>query len=297
MMLLGIIWGFQYAMAKLVSEAGIPVIGGLFTVHEILVIAFLGYLLVRRRAFAMTWRRLGFFFAVALFGTLGELGAELLVAEHISAGELTLIISLMPVIVLLLALLLRSETLNSRVFFGLAIGGASALSIVISSTHGDSTSDVSWLLAAFLVPFTAAVALVLMTKYWPHGLDSVQVTAGILVAGTAMLAPITLWSGDPVGFNWNWDSSDWALLGFTLALAADYYIMALLARLSGAVFTSCSDFVAICAGIGWGYVFFEETPGMWAIIAACLCIAALMVVAAGTAKGYSVTRVSHQGED
>ena len=64
--------------------------------------------------------------------------------------------------------------------------------------------------------------------------------------------------------------------------------MALITRLSGAAFASCSDFIAICAGLGWGYLFFTEVPTAWMIAAACLCMVALRLTADGV---FSAARV------
>ena len=279
--LLGTAWGLQYAMAKMVSEEDVPAIGALFTVHAVLAVGFLAYTVLAGKRFGLTRPRIAFFCVVALFGTIGQLGLELLVAHHVSAGELTLIVSLMPVFVVPLAALFRTDHISPRKIFGLVAGCAAAIAILLPSAFSDQGSDGHWIVLTFLVPLFAAIALVIMAKCWPKGLDAAQVATGNLVAGSVLLIPVTLWSGDRVGFSVGWGAGDWAVFGFMVTVAAEYYLMALLTRLSGAVYTSCSDFVAICAGLGWSYLFFAEVPTAWSIVAALFCMAALKIASDG----------------
>jgi len=45
----------------------------------------------------------------------------------------------------------------------------------------------------------------------------------------------------------------------------EFYLFALLIRLGGAVIASCADYVAVLAGLGWGFILFGERPdaGLW----------------------------------
>lgn len=115
-----------------------------------------------------------------------------------------------------------------------------------------------------------------------------QVATGNLVAGVVLLAPLM------VSFGWTLNLSDatnvgtWSVLGFGFTVGMEFYLLALITRLSGAAFASCLDFIAICAGLGWGYVFFTEIPTIWLMAVACLYMVALKFTAEGV---FRVSRV------
>jgi drug/metabolite transporter (DMT)-like permease len=211
---------------------------------------------------------------VALFANLGQLGIEVIAAHHISAGELTLIISLFPIFVLILAAVFRTEPLTAKRVTGIFIAALCCTAIMLPSALAGH-SGIWWLALTFAAPLSQAVGAIIMVKFWPGRLDPLQVATGNLLAGTALLLPVVFTSSSNYGLDDNSLGGVWAIAGFGATVAGEFYIFALLSRRGGAVIASCADFVAVAAGLLFGYWFFAEVPTLWMVGAAVLCVLSL----------------------
>jgi drug/metabolite transporter (DMT)-like permease len=271
---LGGIFGFQYAMARMMGEARVDPIGALFWIHVVLALIFVGVLILTRRTFAVTPGMAVFFLLVALFVYVGQLCIELIAAHHISAGELTLIISLYPIFVLILSALFRTERLTRIRVAGIALAGLCSSAILLPSAIAGH-SGLFWLAIAFMAPSSQAVGAIIMVKYWPGRLHPVQVATGNLLAGTLLMLPIAALSSQGFALDGNSADGIGAIAGFATTMASEFYIFALLTRRGGAVIASCADFVAVAAGLGFGYLLFAEVPTLWMVFAALLCVTSL----------------------
>lgn len=289
--LLGTIWGLQYSTAKLISMDGVGAIETLFVIHCILTVIFLAVLFRTGRQFRPTVEQAAFFGVIALLGNIMPLAVELFAAYHVSAGELALIISLTPVAVLGFAFLLQSEALTGRKLIGVMFGCIAGVAILLPAAIAGGHDNLLWLSVAFIGPLAGGLGNVLMAKHWPAKLDPLQVATGNLVAGTVLLFPTAIALGFPQGLAEVAHFADWAILGFGFTVGMEFFLLALITRMGGAAFASCSDFIAICAGLGWSYLFFTEIPTMWMIAAACLCVVALKFAADGA---FSVSRVESE---
>lgn len=275
--LLGCCFGFQYSMARMMGAAQVDPLGALFWIHLILATGFTGILILTRRTFVPSAWHILVFVLIALFANVGQLGIEVIAAHHISAGELTLIVSLFPVFVLLLAALLRTEPLNAKRVAGIAIAALSSSAIMLPSALAGH-SGIWWLALTFAAPVSQAIGAIMMACLWPRRLDPLQFATGNLLAGTAMLAPVVLVSSDTMGLDHNSLNGLWAIIGFGATVAGEFYIFAVLTRRGGAVIASCADFVAVVSGLLFGYLFFAEVPTVWMALAAVLCLASLKLV-------------------
>ena len=274
---LGTGWSLQYAGAKLIGEQGLPPFGSLFTVHVLLSLFFITVLSMRCELFLPTLAELAFFFIAGFLGNVLTLGAELAAAAHISAGLITLILSMAPIFTIAIAFIARTEAVGRREAAGLALGAAAAAAILLPQA-GFSGTPAVWVVVAFIAPIGFALYTILLAARWPRRLSPIQVATGVAVAATAMLAPMASQEGDLFLLSGRLGRSDQALLLFTLTMAGEYYLVVLITRMSGAIFASCADFIAIAMGLFWSFVFFDEVPDNWMWLAAGLCVAAVVVV-------------------
>jgi drug/metabolite transporter (DMT)-like permease len=280
--LLGNDWGLQYAAAKLMANEGVPALGGLLAMHLCLAPAFVTILMLRGGLFQLTRHHVVFFAAIGALSNVGQLGSELIAARHVSAGELTLINSLIPLFTVLIVVAFRTEPLSRNKLLALFTGIAAATAIILPEAPSTEWAELSWTLFAFISPVSAAIAGVTLARFWPDDLDAMQVATGSLVAGALWLVPLAILSGEPVTLIGATPAATFGTLLFLATVAVEFYLMALITRLGGAIFASCSDFIAVCAGLFWGFVFFAEIPTGWMIAAALLCLAALKFAANST---------------
>jgi drug/metabolite transporter (DMT)-like permease len=274
---LGNAWSLQYASAKLIGDAGLPPFGSLFTVHVLLATAFIAMLSLRCELFIPTAGELAFFCLAGFLGNILSLAVELAVAAHISAGVITLVLSMAPVFTIAIARIMRTERVGRREAFGLTLGAGAATAILLPQA-GFAETPLTWVLVAFIAPLGFGFYTVLLAARWPRRLNTLQVATGVVVAATAMLAPLAALEGDLFLIDGRFGAADLALASFALTMGAEYYLLTLITRLSGAIFASCADFVAIATGLFWSFALFNEVPKGWMWLAACLCMAAVFVV-------------------
>jgi drug/metabolite transporter (DMT)-like permease len=290
--LLGNDWGLQYSAAKLMANEGVHAIGSLYAMHLVLVAVFSVILFLRHTFYRLRLKHLIFFAVIGALSNVGQLGSELIAAQHVSAGELALINALMPLFTVALVMTFRTEPLSRAKCAALFLGLAAAIAIILPEALAERPVDLAWTLFAFISPVSSAIAAVVMAYFWPPELDVTEVAAGSVVAGAAWLTPMVLLSGAPVTLTGETTAATFGTLLFLATVGVEFYLMALITRLGGAVFASCSDFIAVCAGLFWGFVFFTEIPTGWTIAAAMLCLAALKLAANHTAAEREVAALS-----
>ena len=281
--ILGLGFGLQYASARMVGLSGIEPMGALLLIHVGLGLLFVAVLVLTGKLFLPSPAQLVFFGTVALLSNLGQLGVELLVAPHVPAGELTLIVSLLPIFVLVMAGALRSERLTWRKIAGIVLGVAASTAILLPRALGED-AQIFWLAVTFIAPISQALGMVVMARFWPRGLEPMQVASGSLVMGTLLLVPMMAVSGQQLVLPNFWSAGGAATALFGLTVAAEFYMVAVLTRRGGAVLASCADFIAVCAGLGFGYVLFGEVLTLWMGLAAVFCMLALKIVNSEPAK-------------
>jgi drug/metabolite transporter (DMT)-like permease len=270
---LGAGFGLQYASARMMGLEGVAPMGALWLIHLGLSAVFTAVLMAAGKLFRPSFLHVCFFVVITVFTNIGQLGVELIAAHHVPAGELTLIVSLLPVFVLILSSAFRIEPVTPRRAGGMLLGVAASSAILLPSAM-DNRVDLFWLAVAFIAPVSQSIGMILMARLWPKDLDPLQVATGNLVMGTVLLGPIASLSGGsvlPAASAAGWV----ATLLFALTMAAEFYVFALLLRKGGATLASCADFIAVCAGLLFGFLLFGEIPTMWMIAAALLCGPAL----------------------
>lgn len=270
-------WALQYAFAKGMAQADLPVLASLLAVHVMVVAVLAVALALRRELFAWTWRRIGFFALAAILGNVITQWSEISAAEHIPAGTLTLALSTTPVFVVALSILLRSEALTVRKTLAIALGSGAAMSLLIPDA---SAGDPAWVLIAFLAPLSFAAMAVLLWVAWPKRLSPLQVAFGCAAASLVILAPLAMAEGKAGAILLAVRSESGLLLvGFATMLIAEYWLFAVITRRGGAVYASCADFAAVAFGLFWAFAIFSEVPSGWMWVAAGLAIASNFLIA------------------
>lgn len=274
---LGLIWGLQVSLAKMSGETEAVSIDGLLFIHVVLIVLFapviLGSVLTRRLGTA----EILFYLASAVMVNILPLGLEIAIAPHMSAGLLTLICCMAPVLTVVFAVLLRTERVSRQRLAGIVFGIGAAL-VLIAPEVADGAVSPGWLTLAATLPAIAAVQAIFICRFWPASRSPLEVSAAIIAAGAAILLPLYgVLSPAPL-LSLGFGSATLPLTLLALSIGLEFYLYALLIRLGGAVVASCADFVAVIAGFGWGAIFFGEALGPATILAMALGSLALWLV-------------------
>ena len=279
LLVMGILWGLQFAMLKIAAEAGYSELVILMVALVLLSLAFSGLLIVRREGFTLDAARVRFLAVTAVLGYLVPLLAALHVAAHIPAGILTLIASLSPVVTVAVALALRTERVSRHRVFAVALGTAAAL-LVLWPDAALPGGGLYWLAVALLVPVCYGVESIYIAAKWPPGMTSLQAVAGESWFAALMVLPVFVLWAEPVVMPASWGVPELAIVMFVAAGVVESLIYFYLVRTTGGVFVSFGTFVSLFAGIGWGMVLFAESHGVavWAaVIATCAAVGLLIM--------------------
>ena len=131
MLYMGLTWGLSFSLAKLATDLGGAPLGISFWTALFSGTILLAYCLVTKRHIIMSWDLAKIFCILALLGTaLPGLGFYY-AASKVPAGILSITISMVPIFTYGLALAFGLENFSNLRFFGLLLGFASILLMVL----------------------------------------------------------------------------------------------------------------------------------------------------------------------
>ena len=277
LLFLGGSWGLYFSMLKIAVLSGISYTG-ILTLSTVGVAAGMSAIaLLRRRKPEFGLRHNIFYLVCALTGYLVPMIVELLVIAHMPAGVLALIVSVVPLATLLLAWMMKTDTINLSRVAGILVGTFAIFAILLPDVHVGEAVAWRWLLLTLVVPVCYAIHHNFTARCWPSGSDSYQVACGeALFAGTLLIIF--------AGFNWQWqDVEAWnrghsAILFMASISLIDIYIYFELIRIKGPIYTSHANYVMVVSGVLWGMVIFSERPSPLMWVSAALLIVSLYLV-------------------
>lgn len=261
---LGLIWGLQISLAKIAGEDVGATSAGLLLMHILLATVFAAFQIARGQWFMPSQREIGFYAVSAVLVNIAPLWLELTIAPHMSTGLLTLISCMSPIMTVVFVLFLRTEHITWQRVLGVLVGVAAVVVVLVpKASIGDA--GFGWTMLAFVLPALMAAYGIFMKYAWPRGRTPLQVSTGILIAGTLMLFPFHFATSALPLEDLRTQYTSVPLLMLAISIGFEFYLFALLIRLGGAVIASCADYVAVLAGLGGGFILFGERPeaGLW----------------------------------
>jgi drug/metabolite transporter (DMT)-like permease len=275
LVVMGAMWGLQFAMLKLAAQGGHSDLSILMTALIALSAAFLAVCKLRGERLVMT-RRIAVFVTVAcVLGYIVPLLATLAASEALGAGLLTLFGCLSPVVAVAVAVAFRTERVSPSRALGLVLGLAAVGLILVPELRLPNLGAAPYMLIALAVPVAYGVESVYVAHTWPQELSPlVAVTLETLAAAVLTAPAFLIWG---VGFPdvTAWGEAETAIAVFVAAGVVESVLYFYLIRHSGGVFVNFGTFVALFAGLAWGMVLFGETHGGVVWLAVALLAASL----------------------
>ena len=278
LLLLATLWGASYTFIKL-GVATIPpitLIAARTAIAGLLLLAIMRWRGIRMPRDLATWRR--FLFQACLNSvipwTLIAWGERL-----VDAGLATILNSAAPIFTFLLtALVTQHEAATPRKLFGVIAGMAGICLIVgVDAFHGLGRG---LLAEVAIVAATLCYAGAAIFGRGFRGLDPMAPAAGSLVAGAAILIPLSLaveepWTLAPSA------NSILALLGLAVfSTAAAFVIYFRLIQMLGSVGTTAQAYLRVPIGVAIGVAFLGErlSPTAWVGLACVVAGVAAMTI-------------------
>ena len=277
---MGILWGLQYAMIKLAAESGYNEIN--IIVLTLLMVSAFYLILVKVRGLKIPPNKetIVFLIIIAILGYILPLLATVYAAEKVTAGIISLVACLTPILTVLLALILRSETVSRSRIAGIALGAFSVTMVLLPELRSPDLGMLPWILLLLVAPLVFAVENIYVSMKWPKGLGAVEMVAGEAIVASVLMLPLFFVFGAPHEIKWQWTSAEIAIVVYVLAGIAESFLYFHIIRTTGGVLVSFGSFVSLFAGIGWGIVIFSESHPMTVWIAVIFLVVALTCIAA-----------------
>ncbi|MDP6473734.1 MAG: DMT family transporter [Alphaproteobacteria bacterium] len=286
----GIVGPLRFVLNKIAVEGGVPPFAFafwpmLFAGILLLIVAFL-----RGDRPSLKFSHLRAYLSVGIFALGAPMAVLTFLADRLPQGLISMVVILAPTMTYLFAILLRVDRLRLLSSAGMAVGLGGILLIVLPDVSLPERAMVWWLLLALLAPVLLGLGNVLTALLRPPMMAPTVLGAGMLLSAAALLAPIMALSGQFYLFDGAAPGVDWNFLYATLLNAAFYVAFLEVIRLSGPVFFSQINYLAVAAGFGWGMILFGERYSLYVWGGTALMAISVLLLTLGARAGSRAER-------
>jgi drug/metabolite transporter (DMT)-like permease len=278
LVILGMIWGTGYSIARFAMTNGVPPLGYSFwqSIGPALIIGFLTA--CRRQTVKLSNIPYQFFFVCGLSGIVIPNSIMYFAAAHLPAGILALVVNTVPIVAYPMALSVGLEKFNWKRMIGIIFALFGIMTIIIPKSSLPDPNLAPWVLLTLITPLSFAFCSIYIARFRPAEIDTLTVTAGMLITSSIMLLPVVLLTGNFYWFHMPLLTPDWIIL-IEIALSSIGYVLFFqLIKIAGPVYYSLVDTIVVLTGLAWGYMIFNERLNEWTAIAVCLILLGLFVV-------------------
>lgn len=258
-------FGLVIAMNRIVTTAGVPYAAYIFWQALIGGALLLAVTLLRGRPPPLDRAHLRLYLLTGLSGLSLSYMAMAFVAPKLPAGIVALELTIVPMIVYGVSLLLRTDRFHWLRAFGMILGTAGVLLIVLPETSLPEPGMAKWAVLCLAAPALFGLSIIAGERYRPRQSDPVAVASGVMLAGAAATLPFMAITGEWWAFPSPFATGHWALLAVAGLIAIAWLVMFLVLPAGGAVFYSTVGYLETLAGVGWGMLLFGErhSPYVW----------------------------------
>lgn len=264
--------GFAFPLSKIALREGIAPTSYVFWQCFGAGCVCLSFCLIKRLVSGLNIRTVLFCLMVGVVGFALPNSVMIYSLQVIPAGTMGLVISTLPLLTVIFGICLRLEIANKWILAGVAIGilGAAILFIPMLRAQSDSFG-MTRLLLAFITPVLYAISGLLIARYFPKGVSSISVTAGMLFSASLFLLPYTvITTQEIITFD------VFSLLGLILGLqiiisSISYALYFEITNQAGAIFMSQAAYLVPFSATLWSVILINEHITM-TFMAAALCV-------------------------
>lgn len=278
LILLGIIWGTGYSIARFAMTNGVSPLGYSFW-QSLGPAIFMGCLgLSQRKTITLDIPHLRYYIICGLTGIVIPNTNMYFASAHLPAGILAVVVNIVPIIAYPMAMFAKIEKFQWMRFLGVgcAIGGV--MLIILPKAIFPEMHISSWALMALITPCSFAFCSVYISRFRPANHDSLSLATGTLIASTLLLLPLVLIKGDFYMLHLPFNAPDRVIILEIVLSSIGYVLFFQLIKVAGPVYYSLVDTIVSLTGLMWGYVLFHERLNHWVSMAIFLILLGLISV-------------------
>lgn len=278
LLLMGVIWGLTFSLAKIATEGGGHPLG--INYWQSLVGAlFLATVMFATRS-RLPLKRDNIMFYVAC-GLLGSIIPGLLffyAASRVSPGVLSITVATVPMLTFAAAAVLGVEKLQRVRVLGILLGGLSIILLVGPKESLPDPTVAVWVLVPLISAACYAAENMVVALRIPQGAGAFTVAGGMYIAATLITTPLVIATDTFVPLAWPWGTVEWAIIGMAAISAVAYSLYIYLIVHAGPVFASQTAYLVTFSGVLWGVAIFDEQHSVWIWASLAVMLVALMLV-------------------
>lgn len=278
LIVLGIVWGTGYSIARFAMTNGVPPLGYSFwqSLGPAIIIGLIT--LCRNKSLKMTTSRTRYYLICGLTGIVIPNTSMYFAAAHLPASILAMIVNTVPVVAYPMALLTRLERFDWQRMIGIMLAFAGLMFIILPKSSLPSPDLVPWVLSTLITPISFAFCSIYIARFRPEGSDTLSLTAGMLIFSSLLLIPLVYFAHSFYHFHMPLTMPDWVIILEIILSSIGYLLFFQLIKIAGPVYYSLVDTIVVLTGVFWGYIIFGEHLNKWTGTAVCLILVALFLV-------------------
>lgn len=272
---LGFIWGSGYALAKYAMTNEVPALGYAFWQS-----AGPAFLLTIVSCLTSNYAFLhpkywSYFLICGLVGITIPNTNMYLIASHIPAGLLAVLVNTVPLLVYPMALIAKQERFDTWRILALSMGMLGIFLIIGPTLQGLISG---WAFMALLSPFAFALCSIYISAKQPLALNPLQAASGMLIASTLLLLPLLIQHHAFYPLTAPYTTAKQVVILEIVLSSVGYLLFFYLLSLAGPVFYSLTGGIVALTGLFWGFLIFHELPNALQVLAIFLVISAVFLL-------------------
>jgi drug/metabolite transporter (DMT)-like permease len=280
----GIIAPLRFVLNKIAVDGGVPPFAFAFWPMLFSGLLLLAVAMIRGETPSLKFADLRAYIVVGVLAMGAPLAVLTYLADKLPQGIISMVVILAPTLTYLFAILLGVDRLKLLSCAGLVAGLGGILVIVLPDVSLPEPDMVWWLLFALLAPVLLGLGNVLTALVRPPAMPSTVLAAGMLLSAAALLLVLMIATGQAYFFDGAAPGINWNFLYATLLNSIFYILFLEIVRLSGPVFFSQMNYLAVAAGFGWGMLLFGERYSLYVWGGTALMAMSVLLLTLGARK-------------
>jgi drug/metabolite transporter (DMT)-like permease len=275
---MGIVWGLAFSLVKIAVELGGTPIGLTFWTCLITGLLLLGFSILRGQKLNIKLKDLRIILLLTFLGAMLPNIFFYYAAAHVSAGILSITITVVPIATYALSFLLKLETISARRITGVFFGVGAILVLVLPENSLPNKNEVIWIIVACLSSISYALENVTLAIRGIDGIGPVKLSCGINLLAALILGVFSYFTNNFMPVPLPATILTWTILGISLIGATAYTLFVLTVANSGPLFASQVAFLVTISGVLWGMLIFGEEHSSWVWLSLVLMLIGMALV-------------------
>lgn len=275
---MGIVWGLAFSLVKIAVELGGTPIGLTFWTCLITGLLLLGFSILRGQKLNIKLKDLRIILLLTFLGAMLPNIFFYYAAAHVSAGILSITITVVPIATYALSFLLKLETISARRITGVFFGVGAILVLVLPENSLPNKNEIIWIIVACLSSISYALENVTLAIRGIDGIGPVKLSCGINLLAALILGVFSYFTNNFMPVPLPATILTWTILGISLIGATAYTLFVLTVANSGPLFASQVAFLVTISGVLWGMLIFGEEHSSWVWLSLVLMLIGMALV-------------------